>query len=782
MINLMKVREFFSFNRAKRAGVFFSLLLVLIGSLLLVSRSYALSQVVLTGSAFSDTDAEDTHKSSQWVITDASGGGNTVYDSGTDAANLTTITVDGAYFSLGTTYYWKVRYQDNHDVWSDYSDESSFTYGASPTPTPTPAETVTTTDTSTATSTPNPSPTATPDCMFGWSVLYGRPFCGDAMVADIYLEDTKPDCDGKLDLTYYVYDAYTAVMTSGVLDKRYSMDVHDFYYSIDGGASYKRFISDYDFTANYSWEKKPVDSGYNYVDYLVVRASVTIPDEAKRSSKFRALVHVYPKSTVGNGLNWGRSFIPVSQFTGIAMTSFDATAFTTTSDQSQCVVGIAPTVTPEAILQCKYDFVSPQDGDAWPVNSSQQISWVSRDADDSPDNKASLYLLTNRDQQKTSIAMMQQDEGVITYQPNFEDSVTSGKFLLDTFNKDGKKISSCISSVVGFKYPSEPEGPITAASIVMVLGSVFALAASYVVSLVSSIPTFSRVFASVAGSLFAPPIWPTRKGKWGVVYDSISKRPIVGAIIRVFSEPDGKLRDSRRTNENGEFGFIIPIGSYSITVSKQGYHFPSHIITGSSDSQYHNVYKGGELDVHPTEGGRAPLNINIPLDQTKANVLDLSVVSALHFISRVSSVVRLPLLVLGTIFATYLATTQGRWFDFAILAFYVALWAMEIFHLMKKRTYGAVSDDSGQPVSLVMVRIVDKANRLKGTVLTGEDGKFMVPLGQGEYRFSASKAGFSSVRSDFVQINKVSDVGKVNLELKKLVNHDQYPEQDHSRL
>lgn len=69
------------------------------------------------------------HAASQWQISDTSGDySSPVYDSGTDATNLTSVTVPGgSELDGGTTYYWRVRYQDSEGDWSSWSTETSFT-------------------------------------------------------------------------------------------------------------------------------------------------------------------------------------------------------------------------------------------------------------------------------------------------------------------------------------------------------------------------------------------------------------------------------------------------------------------------------------------------------------------------------------------------------------------------------------------------------------------------------------------------------------------------------
>ena len=50
-----------------------------------------------------------------------------VYDSGTDAFHFTSLTVPTGKLSVGATYTWQVRYQDNYGDWSSYSTPTSLT-------------------------------------------------------------------------------------------------------------------------------------------------------------------------------------------------------------------------------------------------------------------------------------------------------------------------------------------------------------------------------------------------------------------------------------------------------------------------------------------------------------------------------------------------------------------------------------------------------------------------------------------------------------------------------
>lgn len=84
---------------------------------------------ILQSSAFSDPDIGDTHAASQWQIRTILGSytWSPLFDSGTDTLALTSITVPPGILLAYATYYWHVRYKDNHDAWSNWSAETSFT-------------------------------------------------------------------------------------------------------------------------------------------------------------------------------------------------------------------------------------------------------------------------------------------------------------------------------------------------------------------------------------------------------------------------------------------------------------------------------------------------------------------------------------------------------------------------------------------------------------------------------------------------------------------------------
>jgi hypothetical protein len=87
--------------------------------------------VTLKSSAFSDPDANDSHGASRWQMTATSGDYSdaalvlddiTVKDS-----ERTSVTVFAGVLKPLSTYCWRVKHQDSHGAWSDWSPEASFT-------------------------------------------------------------------------------------------------------------------------------------------------------------------------------------------------------------------------------------------------------------------------------------------------------------------------------------------------------------------------------------------------------------------------------------------------------------------------------------------------------------------------------------------------------------------------------------------------------------------------------------------------------------------------------
>jgi hypothetical protein len=95
----------------------------------LISPANGATDVSLTPrlqtSIFSDPNSGDTHFKSEWQISIANDFSSTVLNE-TSTVQLTSITIPHLVLTEGTTFYWRVRYSDNHSSFSEWSNTFSF--------------------------------------------------------------------------------------------------------------------------------------------------------------------------------------------------------------------------------------------------------------------------------------------------------------------------------------------------------------------------------------------------------------------------------------------------------------------------------------------------------------------------------------------------------------------------------------------------------------------------------------------------------------------------------
>lgn len=99
---------------------------------------------------------------------------------------------------------------------------------------------------------------------------------------------------------------------------------------------------------------------------------------------------------------------------------------------------------------------------------------------------------------------------------------------------------------------------------------------------------------------------------WGVVYDSVTKQPIDPAVVTIVVDESGvgEFKQSRITDIEGRFSFLVTPGHYKITAEKTHYIFPSKKVMGVTDGKYKNVYHGEVIEVE----NPYIINLNIPMD------------------------------------------------------------------------------------------------------------------------------------------------------------------------
>ena len=222
--------------------------------------------------------------------------------------------------------------------------------------------------------------------------------------------------------------------------------------------------------------------------------------------------------------------------------------------------------------------------------------------------------------------------------------------------------------------------------------------------------------------------WTKRKKPWGFVFDQATKQPIAGAKVQVFDADSGRLLETQLTDDKGHFELLVQAGTYTVSVSKDGYITPKSIVEG---------YRGEVLNF----SSESELRLNVPLEiNTKEVTFRSKWISAVR--AGIDDV-RIPLLVLGTALEGALFAVYMRPIDALMLALYIALWTFQIHEWLKRSSTGIVLDESNHPLSLSLVRAINLPDRsIVATRVTNAKGTYSIRLNHGEYEIVATKTGY----------------------------------------
>ena len=338
--------------------------------------------------------------------------------------------------------------------------------------------------------------------------------------------------------------------------------------------------------------------------------------------------------------------------------------------------------------------------------------------------------------------------------PRWEDSSTPGSIFR-------RKYTPGVDLVAGVD-PVYPKIIFASASLVAATMETFTglLFGSRFISGISAF--FSKFFRLIP--------WRRRKTKWGYVYDSISKNPIPGVQIRIYSEPDGRSRQIQYSQDDGSFGFVVPNGLYSLTASKEFYSYPSTIAYGKNDGLYENLYFGEQLEIgtNQKQDKTDEFKLSIPLDRTKSNVAELVGADMMMKLRNFFDLIRMPILIIGTAFTIFLVIRFDYIYDLFLLALYALVWFYEVYSRIKLRTFGKVVDELGKGLPSAVVRVMNASGRIISTTITGENGHFRISLEKGMFIFEANKIGYSRSRTGLLAYHKPGDLSKVDLKLSKI--------------
>lgn len=317
---------------------------------------------------------------------------------------------------------------------------------------------------------------------------------------------------------------------------------------------------------------------------------------------------------------------------------------------------------------------------------------------------------------------------VVTVQP--EAPPVLGARFIGTIREASKR-------VVEFVAANEPQVQTT----LLVVAPFIVVATPAIAGHIPLLPTMLYHFFSWIFSLLGV---KKRRKPWGVIYDSITKRPVPLTVVRIFEKSSGSLVSTQVTDRQGRFAFLVKPGEYTLKVTKPAYVYPSAIVTQEKDAQYTNVDTGHSFTV--VEG--QPVRLNVALDpvdlkgraRTAGGLIYLG-----NAVRRGFRWIAVPVLLIGMLFAALLVGVDVSAFNVGSLLVYLFFL---IFHLVFQakhiKSWGTTFDSNTlEPVPLSLIQMIEpQYNRILQSRLSDYDGRFNFLPPKGAYTLRVEKGGY----------------------------------------
>ncbi|MFH1099227.1 MAG: Calx-beta domain-containing protein [Candidatus Uhrbacteria bacterium] len=252
-----------------------------------------------------------------------------------------------------------------------------------------------------------------------------------------------------------------------------------------------------------------------------------------------------------------------------------------------------------------------------------------------------------------------------------------------------------------------------------------------------------------------------RRRPWGIVYDSLAKRPIDLALIRLHEATAGKLIASRVTDREGRYAFLPEAGEYRLEASHQRYVFPSRLLAGKQDDPVIGPIVGeGPITVAERHGA---VVVNVPMDPREQpgstdTILRAARRARAHqsfayigpALAVVSAVISPTVIVLGLV----------------VLHLLLFLFFRRVAVGRKPKSFGLVRDArTRQPIARAIVRIFDaQFHKLLEAQVTGRSGQYGFLVGRGRFELTIEHPAYAPLRTDI--IDRTASGGAITEDLR----------------
>lgn len=303
---------------------------------------------------------------------------------------------------------------------------------------------------------------------------------------------------------------------------------------------------------------------------------------------------------------------------------------------------------------------------------------------------------------------------------------------------------------------------------IVVTASAFSLL-SFLATIIASTPAAFNFLTYLISLLLEALGIRKRRKNWGRVYDSTTGKGVDLALVRLYNQQTMELVGTIVTNAFGRYNFQPKPGTYAITVSKEGFIYPTQIFAkyglaaiNKNAKKYDHHYLGQPINISKDDDF---LNLDIPIDpvgveasfslKTKIWTEDL-----LTLVTSGLSYILMPTLILGTIFSTFVAfviTGNRNIITAAVYLLITLIYA--ITRTVRAQQFGKVIDSEGRPISGVMISLFELThNSLKETRITDQFGRFLILAETGNYLLKAEKNGYEFNFENLTEIIRKSRV------------------------
>lgn len=234
------------------------------------------------------------------------------------------------------------------------------------------------------------------------------------------------------------------------------------------------------------------------------------------------------------------------------------------------------------------------------------------------------------------------------------------------------------------------------------------------------------------------PAWTRRRAKpWGSVLDRVSGATLSAVLVRLFETEFGRLVASALSDSQGRFSFqLTEPGRFFVLASASGYE-----LTRTQDFIVSDPRQG-----KPGSDWKIYLN---PISTARSLKQDHLI--WLRPVSVFLTLIRRPLLVLGSLVTLMALVTS---FDLKVLMFaffYLILWLLEYWQSRPPKPYGQLIDRaSGRPVTLALIRAYrvrsNSRSYLAQTTVSNNQGQYRLLVAPGKYYFEIERPGYFKLR------------------------------------